>query len=126
MAVVKKNEDSLVNSKMVDDKLKTGPRPKDDSLTVETKKRGFIRTTIEEVKKVEWPSFSYVLNWTLVIILFTAVFSVSLGVVDNVFNSGLKFVDCTSIITQAEGDTDTSNVLGDCSRDFLSDVTYRS
>ena len=125
MAVVKKNENSLVNSKIVDDNIKSPSSPEKEVIKDEPKKRGFIATTIDELKKFEWPTFSYVLNWTLVIILFTAVFSVSLGVVDNVFNSGFKFVDCTSIITQSE-DVDTSNVLGDCSKDFLSNITYRS
>jgi len=75
------------------------------------KKTGFITTTIEELKKVIWPNFSYVVNWTIVIIIFTLVFSLSLSFFDHVFGRSVTFVNCTS--PQGQGQD-----LGECVQNF--------
>lgn len=83
-----------------------------------TKKRGFLATTINELKLTSWPSFGYVVRWSIIIILFTALFAVVIGFFDNVFTSGIKFVECTS-------DEGRSRNVGECGNDFLKNLTYR-
>ena len=75
------------------------------------KKKGFLITTIEELKKVTWPNFSYVVNWTMVIVVFTLVFSLSLSFFDHVFGRSVTFVNCTS--PQGQGQD-----LGECVQNF--------
>jgi preprotein translocase SecE subunit len=78
----------------------------------------FLRTTIEELKKVSWPSFNYVVKWAFVVILFTAIFSVSLGFFDHVFNNSLKFVNCTSYKGR-------NQPLNDCTKETWQQLTFR-
>jgi len=103
MAITRTKKGSLVDTK-IEDKSLDDKKPIIEEKKVETslenkikpKKKGFIGTTIDELKKSEWPSFNYVLRWSAVIVLFTAVFSVILGGFDSSFNNGVKFIDCTS------------------------------
>ncbi|NJL96923.1 preprotein translocase subunit SecE [Candidatus Gracilibacteria bacterium] len=126
MAVIKTKEDSLVEAKdLKNDNLNLAKEPKVEVDESKEKKKSFLATTIEELKKAEWPGIKYVLNWSLVIVLFTAIFAVSLGLIDNVFNSGLKFIDCTSVISDSN-DANSSQVISDCSKDFIQDATYQS
>jgi len=91
--------DSQINSKPVSDvKISTqsisgsGDSPKKSA----EKQPGFIKSIFAELAKVEWPSAGYVINWSIVIVIFTVFFSLSLGFIDNIYESGIKFVACTS------------------------------
>jgi preprotein translocase SecE subunit len=112
MAITRKKEDSLVETglkgKKLDDVKSTGkeekngdspePKPK-DSLKGSLKKKkvaGFLSTTIEELKKVQWPTFNYTIKTTVIIIIFTLVFSSALGLFEHGMTSGVKFVACTT------------------------------
>jgi preprotein translocase SecE subunit len=83
------------------------------------KKTGFIGGVINELKLVEWPSFKYVAGWSTTIILFTALIGSVLGFTDYYFESGVKFVDCTS----PNGSKNQS--LQDCAKDLTSDLTFQ-
>ena len=103
MAITRTKKGNLVDTKIVDkaaDDKKSDLKPETPlkviSTQTKTKKRGFFATTIDELKKSQWPKFSYVLKWSGVIVLFTAVFSLVLGGFDHSFTNGIKFVDCTS------------------------------
>ncbi len=104
MAITRNKKDSLVDVALTADKVLG-----DDKKSIgnklgtqinkpykEAKKPGFIKTTIEELRKVNWPGLSYVLRWSSIIILFTVLVSLSLGLFDHIFTGGMKFVDCTS------------------------------
>jgi preprotein translocase SecE subunit len=60
------------------------------------KKQSFFKTTLAEIKKVEWPNFGYIKNWTAAILLFTVVLSGAIYGVDNAFNFSYKLVLCNS------------------------------
>jgi preprotein translocase SecE subunit len=94
MAIIKLDKSSLVTGQL-NDSLKTST-PK-DNLTAETNtKTNFLFSTIGELKKVKWPPFKYVISWSLMVICFTAVFSMILGASDHVFETSINFVNCTS------------------------------
>ena len=86
---------------------------------------GFIGSTINELKKVEWPTLRYVLNWSAVIICFSALFAVSLGFFDHVFTGSIKFVDCTSTGFRNE-QTDKQKKLGECSQQLGEYIAFKS
>jgi preprotein translocase SecE subunit len=91
------------------------------------KKQGFIASTIEEMKKVEWPSFKYTVNWSVIIVIFTTFFALSIGLIDHVFDSGLKYVQCTAnITTAASNDKDeNNNRFKDCGTDLVKNISFR-
>lgn len=91
------------------------------------KKQGFFASTIEEMKKVEWPSFRYTLNWSVIIIIFTTFFALSIGFIDHVFDSSLKYVQCTAnITTAASNDKDeNNNRFRDCNTDLVKNISFR-
>lgn len=78
----------------------------------------FFKTTIEELKKVTWPPFSYVVKWATVVILFTTFFSLSLGLFDHIFNNSLKFVNCTSPKGRNQS-------LNDCTKETVEQLTFQ-
>lgn len=94
---ITRNQSSLVDSKLnnaVAGSQASGDQaPKD---LPKIKKRSFLVTTIDELRQVQWPSVGYVLRWSLTIVIFTAVFALTLGFFDNGFEAGIKFADCTS------------------------------
>jgi preprotein translocase SecE subunit len=75
------------------------------------KKKSFLSSVIDELKKVEWPGLRYVVNWSVLVICFTAVFSLILGAGDHIFETGINFVSCSS----AKG---KGRDLGTCSTEF--------
>jgi preprotein translocase SecE subunit len=85
------------------------------------KKGGFIATAIDELKKVQWPSFSYVTNWSLVIIIFTCIFALSIGLADRVFTSGIVYTDCSAKISKGQKD----GGMGVCNSEVLEILTFR-
>jgi preprotein translocase SecE subunit len=124
MAITRTKQDNLVETKVDSDsngadKLNTNPEYSVDKRESTDKKPGFLRSTIIELKKVTWPTIQYVLRWSLIIIAFTAFFSIILGFVDLVFESGIKYVDCTS-------PTGRNQPLSNCNSEFLQDVTLQS
>jgi preprotein translocase SecE subunit len=86
-----------------------------------TKKKGFFRTTVQELRKVDWPGFKQTFNWSIIVILFTILISITLGFFDHVFNAGIDFVDCTS--PQARGQDTT---LEQCGRELADNLTFRN
>jgi preprotein translocase SecE subunit len=124
MAITRSNKGSVATT---DIKAATQPNgkvpestpesPKKSSL--ENRKEGFFRSAITEVRKAEWPTFGYVVRWSLVIILFTAVLSSLLGFVDFTFENLLDFVDCTS--PQSRGEE-----LQACGQELFENMTYQN
>lgn len=121
MAIARSKKDAIVDAQIDKKDIKT-KGGKDLPKKVE-KKKGFIASTIDELKKVEWPTWNYTVRWTSVIIVFTIAISLFLGFVDNVFTGGLKFVDCTTELTQDDDPDD--NVLRGCTQDLFEDLTFR-
>lgn len=60
------------------------------------KKAGFIKTTIAELKKVEWPTWKYTVTWVGIVIVFTIVMSIALGFFDHIFKTNMEYINCTS------------------------------
>jgi preprotein translocase SecE subunit len=128
MAITRNKSDSLVDAQLTEnvvvdikpgttgmkddqpDPIKNGKKPK---------KPGFIKTTIDELKKVEWPKFDYVVRWSGIIIMFTIVIAIALGFFDHLFTGSIKFVDCTSPAGQ-------NQPLQKCSEDLATYLTFRS
>jgi len=82
---------SDVKSKQDDQKVSKTERKE-----IKAKKVGFVASTIDEMKKMEWPGYKYILKWSGLVILFTFIFSMFLGSVDHLFGTMVKVVDCTS------------------------------
>lgn len=121
MAISRSKKDAIVDAQIDSKAVETKSSP--EEIKKQEKKPGFLASTIAELKKVEWPSRQYTVRWATVIIIFTAGISLFLGAVDGVFTSGLKFVDCTTEISQS--DDETSDLLQGCSQDLLNDLTFR-
>jgi preprotein translocase SecE subunit len=124
MAITRQKTDSLVEANIAGKSKNIEPKPLDskpNSLPkVEKKERkpGFLKTTLEELKLVQWPTWKYVYKWSSIILLFTFVMSISLGLFDRIFTDGVKFVDCTSPAGQKRN-------VGDCGKDFWTNLTAR-
>ena len=96
--------DSLVNNEITNELKRENSKqnPKNDSkLDLDsvfnpnaTKKAGFLKSTTKELIKTEWPTLGYVLKWSSVIVLFTAIFALSVGAIDNVFDATVKYTTC--------------------------------
>lgn len=116
LVVTKKNpttDVSLVEKSKGDSGLVS---EKDYNSTQETqkksKKKGFLATTWQELTKVSWPKPGYIFKWSLIIILFTSLFSLVLGAFDQVFSNSISFVDCSS----SKG---RNQPLNDCWSEFV-------
>lgn len=123
MAISASKKGNLVDTVLVEATKKDQKilNPKDKIVETETKpekKSSFISTTIDELRLTSWPKFSYVLRWSVIIILFTALFAVIIGFFDDTFTSSVKFIDCTS-------DQGRSRDIKECTDDFLKNLTYR-
>ena len=93
MAIINLNKSSLTDSKIGNN------LPLQNNTTITegiAPKSNFLASTIEELKKVKWPNAKYVASWSIMVICFTAVFSMILGTSDHVFETGINFVDCSS------------------------------
>ncbi len=124
MAITRTKKDNLVETKVDttakgSDKLDTNVQYAVEKTENTDKKPGFLESTIIELKKVTWPTIEYVIRWSLIIIAFTAFFSIILGFVDLVFESGIKYVDCTS----ASG---RNQPIATCNNEFLADITLQT
>ena len=128
MAITRNKKDSLVDAQIsenvaVDIKPGTTGLKDDQPTTVETdkkvKKPGFLQTTIDELKKVDWPRPGYVLRWSGIILMFTAVVALSLGFFDHLFTGSIKFIDCSSPAGQ-------NQPLQKCGENLATYLTFRS
>jgi preprotein translocase SecE subunit len=94
MAIQTKKDQNLVETLVVEKAIPTTTNePKKVS---NTKKESFFRSVVTEMSKVKWPNFKYIVTWSVMVVLFTASFSLVLGGTDHVFESGINFVSCTS------------------------------
>ena len=121
MAISRTKQDAIVDAQI--DKEHSTKAPETKTPKAQEKKPGFFKSTITELKKVEWPGAGYVARWTGAVLLFTVVVSLFLGFVDNIFTGGLKFIDCTTELTQEDPGDD---VLRGCTQDLFEDLTFRS
>jgi preprotein translocase SecE subunit len=124
MAITRTKQGNLVETKVDsnsgnDDQLNTNVQYAKEKTENTDKKPGFLRSTIIELKKVTWPTIEYVIRWSLIIIAFTAFFSIILGFVDMIFESSVKYVDCTS----PQG---RNQPVSTCNNEFLADITLQS
>lgn len=119
MAITRKNDTSLVETKLNSDiKVEPLEEGKIPQKSKKIKKPTFLSTTIDELKLVEWPSLKYISRWASVIILFTIVLSLFMGAIDHIFTTGIKFVDCTS-------PQSGNRTLVECSGELLTNITGR-
>jgi preprotein translocase SecE subunit len=132
MAITNRKTNNLVETQLIDKKMEDikqslqtdlASQPKQPELSTKPKRKekkpSFLATTWEEVKKVNWPTLQYTLGWSVTIILFTAIMSISLGFFDHVFTGSIKFVNCTSPQNEAKS-------IGECSQNFLKYITLQS
>jgi preprotein translocase SecE subunit len=126
MALISKKNQNLVESQIsgttLSDIKSSGNSPANLNDSTETKlnktiykKKSFFAGVLEELKMVKWPTFQYVLRWSLLMIVFTSCFSLLLGASDHIFQNGIKFVDCTS----PKG---KSRDVSSCSTDFAKGI----
>jgi preprotein translocase SecE subunit len=122
MAITRQKTDSLVEANLNVAAKDIDPNNLDSNKKVEitgqnsVKKPNFLQTTIEELKLVKWPTWQYVYKWSSIILLFTFVMSIGLGFFDKFFTTGVKFVDCTSIVGKKQ-------TVGECGTQFWADLT---
>lgn len=83
--------------------------------------KGFIKSTIAELRLVSWPSLQQTFKWGVVVILFTVLISMILGFTDHIFSASIKFIDCTS--PQGRG---SSTTWDECARDLANQLTFRN
>ncbi len=129
MAIRQTKSDNLVETKLVDkenDVLTSKESDSDSGVKTLVKKRGFLLSTIDELRKVEWPTFKYTANWSAVIIVFTFIFSLSIGFIDNIFQSGIKYVSCTADNQVTEKSSEDKSVkFGECNTDLVKNLSFR-
>jgi preprotein translocase SecE subunit len=122
MPITKTKEDSLVDTNITDVDIKAfkvDPE-KEENIKEEPKRKvGFLKSVWVELKQAQWPSFKYVLTWGITVVIFTLVFSIFLGFFDNIFNSGIKFVECTS----PQGANDS---IVDCTPELVENLTFQT
>lgn len=127
MAVIRKKEqsDGLLDSSVKGKEygkieiVKPLEGSKKDDKQPPKKKKGFLKSTKDELKKVDWPGFKYVVSWGAVVVLFATGLALFLGLFDHVFSSGMKYVDCTA--TMEETDISAKK----CSQNLIDDLTFQ-
>jgi hypothetical protein len=67
MAIRQTKSDNLVETKL-NENIIEDIKPQNDEPTIDfagkkPKKRGFLASTVDELKKVEWPSLKYTVNY---------------------------------------------------------------
>lgn len=91
--------------------------------TVEGKKLGFIRSTIAELRKVNWPTAKYTFMWSAIVLLFTLVASISFSAIDRVFQESMGYAQCAANFKK-QGDSADKD-LDQCKTDFVNKLTYK-
>lgn len=79
------------------------------------KKESFCKTTVSELKKVDWPTLSYTLKWSGVVVLFTVIFSLIMGLFDKTFADSMTYINCR-VDTNAET----------CNKQFINNLTFKN
>jgi preprotein translocase SecE subunit len=120
MAISRSKNNSIADAQLSNKQVET--KKSDLGLKKPELKKGLIKSTLFELSKVEWPSFKYTLRWSEIIIIFTIFISLFIGYADQVFTSGISFVDCTKPLVGKDAE---KNVLSGCSTDFINSVTFR-
>jgi preprotein translocase SecE subunit len=130
MAIRQSKSESLVESKL-NEKIVEDIKPSKEELDIDfsgkkPKKKRFLASTIDELKKVNWPSINYTFSWSVIIVIFTVLFSLSIGLVDNVFQSGIKYVSCTADNSVSDRSNDEkSSKLSECNTDLVKNLSFR-
>jgi len=126
MAITRTQKDSLTDVQVGREKVS---KIEGDAGTGSTKTRskaekkpGFLATTFDELRKVEWPTRRYTFNWSVVIILFTVFISLFMGLVDHTFTSGVRFATCTSTLNAENRESG----VRDCANSFGEDILFRN
>ena len=125
MAITRQKTDSLVETNIGGTSSEVEPKNIEPKKSVSTKtvsqerKPGFLKTTLEELKLVYWPSMSYVYKWSAIILVFTFVMAIGLGLFDRVFTDGVKFINCTSPSGEKQS-------VSECGKTFWSNLTGTS
>lgn len=132
MAVVKKSK-SLADEQIVEVAGNESPEKKNkveessaktQEESKKTHKKGFLKTTIQELKKVDWPSFKYTVTWGGVVIIFTIIMSLALGTFDHVFKSGMNYVDCTANYKTEKDAADKD--YKECAQDTIDSLVFKN
>jgi preprotein translocase SecE subunit len=118
MAIQTKKDQNLVETTIAEDKIiKTSINP--TKKIENTKRVSFLKSVFIELSKVKWPGIKYVASWSILVVLFTGVFSLILGGADHIFESGISFVSCSS----PKG---KNRELGVCSQELLKHLIFVS
>ncbi len=89
-------KDSLADAQIAGNTVAI-PNPTSPELTPKPKKFkkvGFLGSTIIELKKVQWPSLRYTTSWSAVVLVFTIVLSMVMGLFDKVFQDSVEYIQC--------------------------------
>jgi preprotein translocase SecE subunit len=94
------------------------------------KSRNFIASTIEELKKAQWPTFGYVIRWSFVIVIFVTIFAVFLGYSDTIYKSTYLLTECSARVKKQTSSTDnnatgTSDTMQICLGDYAQRLVLR-
>jgi preprotein translocase SecE subunit len=112
-------ETNITGKTVTDINPSTKPEPNTNKIKEEPKKKiSFLKSVWIELKKSEWPTAGYVFKWGITVILFTLIFASFLGIFDNIFNSGIKFIQCTS----PQGSSDS---VQKCTPDLIKNLTFQ-
>jgi preprotein translocase SecE subunit len=100
----------------VKDNIKTSfGLPVESNGSLSTKKpTNFLSSVFSELKQVEWPGFKYVINWCILIIIFTSSFALIMGTLDHYFKAATKYASCVG---------ESKNT---CSSDLVDDALFRT
>lgn len=85
-----------------------------------TKKTGFLRSAIAELRLVQWPSWNYTLSWSLIVLLFTLILTTFVGGVDQVFKSASQYATCTSKAYKGTGGSNYNQCLREFGQNLIS------
>jgi len=121
MSIVRKDERTLIDDVVLGiDKTKNSNLS--NKISEKVKKSNFFVSTYLELKKVKWPTFTYTVVWSTIVIVFALVLSAFVMFFDSIFESTFKYVDCTSSVTKGESSTDT---VRSCSKDYLNRLVFK-
>ena len=105
-------------------KTPLNPLPKDKIVSSKPiKKRGFLATTIDELRKVNWPTFRYTITWSVIVLIFTVFMSIFMGYFDHLFKNSITYVQCTATYN-IEGDKAEKD-LHSCNNEYVDTLTFK-
>jgi preprotein translocase SecE subunit len=108
---------AIVEKVSVKDNIETNfglPIDTKNSLQTNKKPANFLTSLFNELKQVEWPSPKYVVNWCVLIIIFTSSFALIMGTLDHYFKASIKYASCV-------GESKNS-----CVSDLIDDALFRN